>query len=249
MAADELMTTRELQDFLRVDRTTIYNMLNAGRLPGFKVGGQWRFSRREIESWMREQREVERTMPLPPSPNVFPLDCIHSIQSIFSEAIDVGSIVTRLDGQPLTEISNSCAFCDLILSTPEGSRRCAESWQALTGQIERKPRLRQCHAGLLYARGRIEVENEFLAMVFAGQIVVNETLETVTAGVGELAAACALDPAQLRDALPSVRFLTADRSELLMNLLERMAKTLSDIGRERLVLLRKLRHIAEVTSL
>lgn len=247
--ADELMTTRELQDLLRVDRTTIYSMLNDGRLPGFKVGGQWRFLRREIESWMREQREEESKTPVRPSPDALPLGCIQSIQSIFSEAMDVGSIITRLDGQPLTEISNSCAFCDLVLSTPEGSRRCAESWRMLAGQTERRPRLHQCHAGLLYARDRIEVEEEFVAMVFAGQIVVDGTTEAVTARVDELAAACALDPAQLLDTLPSVRSLTAQRSEMLMNLLERMGKTLSDIGRERLVLLRKLRHIAEVTSL
>ena len=249
MVADELMTTRELEDFLRVDRTTIYNMLNDGRLSGFKVGGQWRFSRQEIESWMRGQREEKGITPLSPSPDAFPLDCIYSIQSIFAEAIKVGSIITRLDGQALTEISNSCAFCDLILSTPEGFQRCAKSWRALAGQIEQKPRLHQCHAGLLYARGRIEVEDEFLAMVFAGQIVVDGALETVTADVEKLATACALDPVHLRDALPSVRSFTADSSGLLMNLLERMAKTLSDIGRERLVLLRKLRHIAEVTSL
>jgi hypothetical protein len=34
-----------------------------------------------------------------------------------------------------------------------------------------------------------------------------------------------------------------------MNLLEQLGETLSDIGMERLVLLRKLRHIAEVTAI
>lgn len=46
---DDLLTTRQLQDLLRVDRITIYRMLNDGRLRGFKVGGQWRFSPREVE--------------------------------------------------------------------------------------------------------------------------------------------------------------------------------------------------------
>lgn len=246
--ADELMTTRELQDFLRVDRTTIYNMLNEGRLHGFKVGGQWRFSRREIEGWLREQRPEAVEPTVRPSSNVLPLNCIQSIQTIFAEAMDVGAIVTRLDGDPLTRISNSCAFCNLVLSTPQGYQRCVGSWRALASQKERKPQLRQCHAGLLYARGRIEVEDEFVAMAFAGQIVVNGDIGRITAGVNELATACEVDPAQLRETLPSVRALTTERADQLMNLLEQLGETLSDIGMERLVLLRKLRHIAEVTA-
>lgn len=247
--ADELMTTRELQDFLRLDRTTLYHMLKEGRLPAFKVGGQWRFSRQEVEAWMREQRTAAEPAAVHPSPNALPMDCIQSIQTIFAEAMDVGSVITRLDGQPLTQISNSCTFCNLILSHPEGYRRCEGSWRALAGQSERRPRLHRCHAGLLYARSRIEVEDEFVAMVFAGQIVVDGALEPVTADMADLSATCELEPAQLRDALSSLRSLSAVRSEQLISLLERMGETLSGIGRERLTLLRKLRRIAEVTAL
>ena len=67
--ADELMTTRDLQDFLQVDRTTIYSMLSEGRLPGFRVGGQWRFSRREIEDWLEEQRAHPASIAVHPSPD------------------------------------------------------------------------------------------------------------------------------------------------------------------------------------
>ena len=49
---DDLLTTRQLQDLLQVDRITIYRMLHDGRLRGFKVGGQWRFSRTAIRSWI-----------------------------------------------------------------------------------------------------------------------------------------------------------------------------------------------------
>jgi excisionase family DNA binding protein len=246
---DELMTTRELLEFLRVDRTTIYSMLNEGQLPGFKVGGQWRFSRREIEAWLRQQRAEVEEVPVHPSPDALPLAYIRPIQAIFAEAMCVGSIVARLDGQPLTEPSNSCAFCELILSTSEGSRRCVGSWRALTVQNERKPRLHRCHAGLLYARGPVEIEDQFVAMVLAGQVVVDGDMEDVVSRVDDVAAACRLDQAQLREALPSVGSLTAERSEQLMSLLGRMGEILSQIGQERLTLLRKLRQIAEVTAI
>lgn len=246
--ADELMTTRELQEFLRLDRTTIYNLLSEGKLPGFKVGGQWRFSRQEIEAWLREQQVAPPAAAVQPSPDVLPVDCVQSIQAIFAEAMDVGSVVTRLDGEPLTQISNSCAFCDLILGTPEGYQRCVGSWMALANQRARRPKLYRCHAGLLYARGRIEVEDEFVAMVFAGQIIVDGALETVEAGIEELASACNLPPDRLREALPSIRRRDAETAERLMDLLGRLGETLSGIGLQRLVLLRKLRHIAEVTA-
>lgn len=41
----ELLTTKELQDVLHVDRTTIYRMAESGRIPAVKVGNQWRFPR------------------------------------------------------------------------------------------------------------------------------------------------------------------------------------------------------------
>lgn len=247
--SDELMTTRELQELLQVDRTTIYNMLSEGRLPGFKVGGHWRFSRQEIEAWLIEQRAEAKRVPVRPSPDALPLAHIHSVQAIFAEAMGVGSIVTRLDGQPLTQVSNSCAFCNLVLGTPQGFRRCVDSWQRLASYRKQKPRLHRCHAGLLYARARIEVEQEFVAMVFAGQIIVDRDMGAVVHRVDEVAMACGLDPAQLRNALLSVRSITAERSEQLMSLLERMGEALSGIGRERLMLLRKLRQIAEITGL
>lgn len=245
---DELMTTRELEEFLKVDRTTLYNLLKEGRLPGFKVGGQWRFSRQEIDSWLRNQQEVEK-VSVRPSPDVLSLGSVQSMQHIFSKAMGVGSIVTQLDGTPLTQTSNSCAFCDLILGTPEGFQRCKHSWRALGRQVQRKPRLYQCHAGLLYGRGRIEVEDEFLAMVFAGQITVDNDLKAVTSRVDELAKDCGLKPKQLQDALSSIRSLDRQRSEQLTQLLDQMGQTLANIGRERLILLGKLRHIAQVTAL
>ncbi len=245
---DELMTTRELQEFLRLDRTTIYNLLSEGKLPGFKVGGQWRFSRREIEKWLEEQRAGVENVPAEPSPDALPIGCLQSIQDIFAEAMDVGSIVTRLDGTPLTQISNSCEFCNLILTTPRGFQRCVESWRALASQKERKPRLHRCHAGLLYARSRIEVESEFVAMAFAGQIVVDGDLREVSLRLKEVAEDCGIEPERLKAALPSVRSFARIRSEKLMELLERLGATLSELGRQRILLLRKLRRIAEITA-
>jgi len=52
---DQIFTIRELSEHLRVHPTTIYRLLRQGRLPGFRVGSNWRFSREAIEQWEREQ--------------------------------------------------------------------------------------------------------------------------------------------------------------------------------------------------
>ncbi len=41
----ELLTTRQVQALLHVDRTTIYRMVESGELPRWCVGKQWRFAR------------------------------------------------------------------------------------------------------------------------------------------------------------------------------------------------------------
>src|SRR4051794_39030975 len=46
----ELLTVKEVQDLLKIDRITVYRMLRNGRLTGVKIGHQWRFSRSEIDS-------------------------------------------------------------------------------------------------------------------------------------------------------------------------------------------------------
>ena len=54
-AAEEIFTIKELSQHLRVHPTTIYRLLRQGRLPGFRVGSNWRFNRDAIEKWEREQ--------------------------------------------------------------------------------------------------------------------------------------------------------------------------------------------------
>jgi excisionase family DNA binding protein len=52
---EEVFTIKELSEHLRVHPTTIYRLLRQGRLPGFRVGSNWRFNRAAIEQWQAEQ--------------------------------------------------------------------------------------------------------------------------------------------------------------------------------------------------
>lgn len=40
---------------LKLAQKTVYSMANAGELTAFKIRGQWRIRRPELERWMDEQ--------------------------------------------------------------------------------------------------------------------------------------------------------------------------------------------------
>lgn len=251
---NDLLTTRQLQDLLQVDRITIYRMLNDGHLPGFKVGGQWRFSRQEIETWLQEQRASLGVAALPAkdgepsSSHVLPLSCVQAIQSIYAEALDIAAVTTAPDGTPLTEISNSCEFCNLILATEQGRRRCAVSWQPHKAGRSSAPPVRTCHAGLLCVSVPIKVESEWVANVAACQFVAGDG-EAWSANLSGLASELGLNEGDLSAAANSVRVLPDDQMPRVTRLLQKVADTLGEIGQERRNLVGRLERIAEITSL
>ena len=59
MAADYL----SIEDVARcfgVNATTVYRLAQRGKLPAFKVGNQWRFSKAMLDEWVSEQAAAER---------------------------------------------------------------------------------------------------------------------------------------------------------------------------------------------
>jgi excisionase family DNA binding protein len=49
---DEILTIPELAELLKIARKTVYVLVQRGEIPAFKVGGQWRFSRGAINTWI-----------------------------------------------------------------------------------------------------------------------------------------------------------------------------------------------------
>jgi excisionase family DNA binding protein len=51
----DILTITEVAEFLKVAERTIYRLAAAKKIPAFKVGGTWRFSREDIDRWIRQQ--------------------------------------------------------------------------------------------------------------------------------------------------------------------------------------------------
>jgi len=53
----DVMTIREVADYLKLAEKTAYRLAAEGKIPGFKVGASWRFRKSEIDRWIVAQEK------------------------------------------------------------------------------------------------------------------------------------------------------------------------------------------------
>ena len=51
----ELLTFDEAKKFLRTTTSTLYRLIQNGVVPASKVGGQWRFKKDRLDTWLLDQ--------------------------------------------------------------------------------------------------------------------------------------------------------------------------------------------------
>ncbi len=58
--SNDILTLKEIAEYLKLAEKTAYRLAAEGKLPGFKVGGSWRFQESDIEKWIAEQKSASR---------------------------------------------------------------------------------------------------------------------------------------------------------------------------------------------
>lgn len=57
---DQVLTLEELAAYLKIPKSTLYKLVQEGRIPGQKLGKQWRFAKKAIDQWLeRQQSDVK----------------------------------------------------------------------------------------------------------------------------------------------------------------------------------------------
>ena len=51
----EIITIKELSEYLKIAEKTAYRFALEKKIPGFKVGNAWRFRKKEIDDWIEKQ--------------------------------------------------------------------------------------------------------------------------------------------------------------------------------------------------
>jgi len=54
------MTPKEAAKYLGLHLITVYRLIKKGELPGFKVGGQWRFKKDVLDEWIQRGIDGKR---------------------------------------------------------------------------------------------------------------------------------------------------------------------------------------------
>ncbi|RME06390.1 MAG: DNA-binding protein [Deltaproteobacteria bacterium] len=48
MTNHDVLTVRDVAEYLKIDKRTVYKLAKEGKIPCSKIGRQWRFSRKQI---------------------------------------------------------------------------------------------------------------------------------------------------------------------------------------------------------
>jgi len=51
----EIMTAKEVADYLNLHPLTVHKYAREGKIPAFKIGTDWRFHKKYIERWIKEK--------------------------------------------------------------------------------------------------------------------------------------------------------------------------------------------------
>lgn len=246
---NELLTTRQVQEILKVDRITIYRMLKDGRLKGVKIGQQWRFPQEEVDRLLgRNVSDFE--VIVTSSDNGFPTHCVQTIQDLFSDVSQIPAKVIDIDGEPLTKMSNPCVFCQAILGTPAGYAACRESWRNFAKNSQGGSKFYTCHAGLQFVGAPVSDKNGQVGLVFIGQFYwqppdPREEAERVR----RLAQMCGLRQDSLQDAARGIQVIPHEQHNKVESWPFTAARAINSILHERVGFMERLQQIANLTQI
>ena len=173
-----LLTTKQVQELFKVDRSTIYRMAEDGRLPAVKVGRQWRFPSDHVESLLGQP-----TGPAPVLPQVetiqersaaldtvLPPDTAQAVADLAADLFGVMAVVTDMSGRALTTVSNPCGYFTSVFNAVYTPDRCSEGWRRLGEEIDLEPHFVPSHLGFLCARSFIRIGSSLAGMVIVGGV-------------------------------------------------------------------------------
>ena len=58
MQIPNIMTIKQVAEYLKVSPRTIYKLVKTGGIPTFKIMNMWRFEQSKIDQWIHEKSEI-----------------------------------------------------------------------------------------------------------------------------------------------------------------------------------------------
>ncbi|MDD4600896.1 Adaptive-response sensory-kinase SasA [bioreactor metagenome] len=163
---------------------------------------------------------------------------LQQIQDVYAETLGIATIITDLDGCPITQPSNFSKVCIMVRATEKGFANCMYSGKVLGAKAHqlRRPTYQKClSCGFIDASAPIIVDGQHIANWVIGQINPHEIdAELIRAYAWEIGA----DPSQMVDALSEPRGMSLAHFEKVLRLLWLLAQKISTMAYTNLLLSR-----------
>jgi excisionase family DNA binding protein len=92
MADEEYLTTEEVLEYLHLTRRTVYRLVKNGKIPANRIGHQYRYRRRDIQTWLTANRRVLRHAGLEGEtserPRVLVVDDEESVRNLVAKTLE-----------------------------------------------------------------------------------------------------------------------------------------------------------------
>lgn len=250
----ELLTTREVQNILKVDRITVYRMLQDGRLKGVKIGQQWRFPRDEVQRLLTGQLTMEAEPAAEAQAAAaaapLPVHCLQTVQNLFSSVSGMGSLVVDPAGEPVTELSGACALCRMMQESLAGNQACRESWRAMAAGSASGERQFTCHAGLTSISAPILDGSTLVGWILVGQALLSDAdARALLNKAPELARRYALPVSAVQESIRKVPVLPSSQHDQMHSWVKDASKAMESILQERAGFIVRMQRIADLTQL
>lgn len=249
-----LLTTKEVQDLFKVDKSTIYRMAEDGRIPAVKVGRQWRFPSDKLDSLLGGAAHLPpRALSAPPAGGEFslevalPAETAQALADLAADLFGVMAVVTDMEGNALTTVANPCGYFTTVFGGEYTAERCVEGWRRLGEEIDLEPRFLPSHLGFLCARSFIRQGTNLVGMVIVGGVA-PETWPPSDDEIAVLAAETGVTDATIKGAFNDVYWIDDAHQGWIIRNLTRVSDLISHLASGRIELMAKLERIAALAS-
>ena len=245
---NDLLTTRQVQEILKVERITIYRMLQDGRLNGIKIGQQWRFPFREIERLLGN-KVVPGTMSSSDNIPNFPTHCVQTIQDLFSSVAQISAVVLDMQGGMLTRMSRPCHLYTLLASTAHGLQASRSSFMSFAKENLNGKTFFTCFAGLQYIGAPIYDKGIQTGVFLVGHFYwQTPDLNEERLRLSRLATTCGLNIDHLQLAAREIMVIEPQQHAIVENWPYQASLAVQSILQERVTFVERFRQIASLTN-
>jgi excisionase family DNA binding protein len=263
----ELLTTKEVEHLVQLNRVTIYRLIRDAGFPALKIGGQWRFPRQEVERWLTNHGRSASAEEAPEAPvaallptvsvDFNPEELLRSLEitsllQVFSSTVELSILVVNMNGETLVGCPGyQHPFCQFVHKVAQAQDTCLAKRQLQLNpeHTQGTQPLHDCNSGLHYLQSPIWINQLQIGYIVMGPLVTDNTNpRQIEHSLEEFARQYDADNNMLLEQFHMVKRFSNDQVRILTDLLSRVVSTMLGIVYRRADAVRRLNTIAQLAS-